>query len=106
MGTKQSEKTLLRDFFLGFVRIHILHHASEEPIFGAGITRELARHGYKLSPGTLYPLLHQMEKRGFLKRRDEVVSGRRRKYYRCTPVGKKALARAKVQVSELVGEVM
>lgn len=103
---EQSEKTLLRDFFLGFVRIHILHHACEEPIFGAGITRELARHGYKLSPGTLYPLLHQMEKRGFLSRRDEVVSGRVRKYYSCTPAGKKALARARTQISELVGEVM
>ena len=103
---KQSEKTLLRDFFLGFVRIHILHHACQEEIFGAGITRELARHGYRLSPGTLYPLLHQMEKRGFLNRTDKVVSGRLRKYYRCTPAGRKALARARTQISELVHEVM
>ena len=52
---------MLRDFFLGFIRIHVLHHAGQEPIYGVAMIAELARHGYDLSPGTLYPLLHNLE---------------------------------------------
>ena len=59
------------EFFAGFIRLHILYHAYEEPIFGLGILRELRRHGYELSPGTLYPLLHRMEERGLLKSEKE-----------------------------------
>ena len=52
---------MVRDVFLAFARVHILHHAAEEPIFGVGMMKELARHGYRLGPGTLYPLLHRLE---------------------------------------------
>lgn len=97
---------MFRYFFLGFVRIHILHHACEEPIYGIGIMEELARHGYKLSAGTLYPVLHGLERRGYLKSHDEVVNGKVRKYYRATPAGKAALEEAKDKISELVEEVL
>jgi PadR family transcriptional regulator PadR len=53
-----------RDLYSGLIRLHILHHAAEEPIFGLGMLEELARHGYRISPGTLYPLLHGLEKKG------------------------------------------
>ena len=65
-----------REFFLGFVKIHILYHASKEPIFGAEITQELVRHGYTISPGTLYPALHRLEKEGYLESVSKVVGGR------------------------------
>lgn len=103
---KKMEKKLLRDFFLGFVRIHILHHACQEPIYGLGIKEELARHGYELSPGTLYPLLQSMEKSGLLSRSNQLVGGKVRKYYRCTTAGRRTLKQAKKQVMELFGEVM
>lgn len=103
---KKPEQDLLRDFFLGFVRVHILHHACQEEIYGAGVREELAHHGYDLSPGSLYPLLQNMERRGLLRRRDRVVEGRMRKYYRCTRSGQGVLARARRQIQELVGEVM
>lgn len=103
---KKPGHDLLRDFFLGFVRIHILHHACEAEIYGAGIKEELARHGYDLSPGSLYPLLQGMEKSGLLRRENRLVEGRVRKYYRCTKAGRAALARAKRQIRELVREVM
>jgi DNA-binding PadR family transcriptional regulator len=57
---------MFRDFFLGFVRIHILHHAAEEPIYGLAMIEELGRHGYEVSPGTIYPILHGMERGGWL----------------------------------------
>jgi DNA-binding PadR family transcriptional regulator len=56
-----------RDLYSGLIRLHVLHHASEEPIFGQGMVEELARHGYRISPGTLYPILHGLEKKGYLR---------------------------------------
>jgi hypothetical protein len=55
-----------RDLLSGFIRLHILHHAAEGELYGQWMMEELARHGYRLSPGTLYPLLHGLEKRGYL----------------------------------------
>lgn len=97
---------MLRYLFLGFVRIHILHHADKEPVFGTGIRGELARHGYDLGPGTLYPILHGLEKQGYLTSYDEVVRGKVRKYYRTTPAGSIALREAKEKIAELVEEVL
>ena len=95
-----------REFFLGFIRIHILYHAAKEPIFGVGIAEELARHGYHLSPGTLYPTLHRLEREGYLQSSPQLVSGRVRKYYRATDKGKLVLEQAKEKIRELVTEVI
>lgn len=107
IGHKSVEEhsKIFRDLLLGFVRIHVLYHASREPIFGVGITAELERHGYKLSPGTLYPLLHNLEAAGFLVREDQIVGGKIRKYYRITPIGQTALEEAREKVVDLVNEV-
>ena len=95
-----------RDLYSGLIRLHVLHHAVTSPIFGLGMVEELARHGYKISPGTLYPLLHSLEKRGYLKSA-EVQSGKsRRKVYRATPAGKRALQLAKTKVRELFRELI
>ena len=96
---------VFRDFLLGFIRLHILYHASQEPVFGLDLIRELARHGYSLSPGTLYPVLHRMEREGFLQSEKQVVNGKVRKYYRATEAGRMALAEAYVKVRELVNEI-
>ncbi len=97
---------MLRDFFLGFIKIHVLHHAAQEPIYGVAMIAELARHGYDLSPGTLYPLLHGLEEQGYLARTDQVVEGRVRKYYVITNEGRAALQEAKHKIAELVREVL
>jgi DNA-binding PadR family transcriptional regulator len=94
-----------QEFYSGFIRLHILHHASEGPVFGLWIIEELARHGYKLSPGTLYPLLHGMEQKGYLGSVKEVSGGRMRRVYRITPAGENALESAKEKVRELFGEL-
>ncbi len=96
---------VFRNFFLGFIRLHVLYHASQEPIFGLDMIRELARHGYSLSPGTLYPVLHRMEEEGFLQSEKQVVNGKTRKYYRATQAGMAALAEAYAKVRELVNEI-
>lgn len=95
----------MRDFLLGIIRLHILHHAQQEPVFGLELIRELATHGYELSPGTLYPILHSLEEHGFLESTKEVVNGKARKVYRATAAGVEALEMGRVQVLELLEEI-
>src|SRR4051794_20542657 len=97
---------MLRDFFLGFVKVHLLHHASRGPVYGVWFIEELARHGYHLSPGTLYPLLHNLEAAGYLTREEWVVEGKVRKYYAITPLGEEVLAEARSKIQELVHEIV
>lgn len=94
-----------RDLFVGLIRLHVLHHAAEGDIYGQWIMEELARHGYRLSPGTLYPMLHAMEKKGYLRSRTKRNNRSARRLYRATPRGVKALDAAKEKLKELVGEL-
>jgi len=94
-----------RDIFAGLIKLHILYHASKEKIFGLRIIEELRRHGYELSPGTLYPMLHRMEKKGYLKSGKEIVNGKVRRVYFITASGMDMLTEAKIKVRELFGEL-
>lgn len=93
------------DLYGGLIRLHVLHHAAEEPIFGLGIIEELRHHGYQISAGTLYPMLHGLEKKGYLSSRSERAGRSARRVYEITPAGQVALAAAKVKVKELFGEL-
>ena len=95
-----------RDLYSGLIRLHILHHACEEPVFGLGMAEELSRHGYRISPGTLYPLLHGLESKGYL-RSSETRDGKSlRRVYQATPRGRHALRAAKRKIRELFQEVI
>ena len=94
-----------RYLYAGLIRLHLLHHAAEEPIYGKEMIDELARHGYALSAGTLYPLLHALEKKGHLSSK-QLRSGKlNRRVYRITPQGRRALSDAKRKVRELFSEL-
>lgn len=95
-----------KDLYSGLIRLHVLHHASLEPIFGLGIIEELGSHGYRLSSGTLYPLLHGLEKKGYLRSAEEGEGRQARRVYRATSKGRRALAAAKVKVHELFSELL
>jgi DNA-binding PadR family transcriptional regulator len=101
-----TPERLTRDFFLGFIKVHVLHHAAEEPVYGLAMIEELRRHGYVLSPGTLYPVLHGLETAGYLTREERKVEGKVRKYYSITASGQAALAEARARIRELVDEVL
>jgi PadR family transcriptional regulator PadR len=94
-----------RELFFGLIRIHVLLHAMHEPIFGQAMMKELEHHGYRIGPGTLYPLLHGLERTGLLRSELKNVGGRRRRLYRITSSGKKALERARSKVDELHHEL-
>ncbi|MBI2916736.1 MAG: helix-turn-helix transcriptional regulator [Chloroflexi bacterium] len=93
------------NLYPSFVRLHILHHACAGPVFGLWIIEELARHGYRLGPGTLYPILHSLEGGGYLASQHQLVGGRVRRVYSITPEGRAALDAAKVKVRELFSEL-
>jgi DNA-binding PadR family transcriptional regulator len=95
-----------RDLYSGMIRLHVLHHADKELVFGAGMAEELARHGYKISPGTMYPILHGLEKRGYLHSSEERSGKSFRRVYGITGSGRRALKRAKQRVRELFGELI
>jgi PadR family transcriptional regulator PadR len=108
IGVRQhmANDPITRHFFNGFIRLHVMYHAAKGPVYGAEITEELIRHGYRLSQGTLYPTLHLLEALGYLRSRTELVRGKRRRYYRATPAGKRVLAAARQRLLELVAEVI
>ena len=96
----------VRDLYSGLIRLHVLHHAVEGPIFGLGMIEELARHGYRISPGSLYPLLQGLEKKGYLKSAEQRNGKSMRRVYRATALGRKALAASKGKVRELFHELI
>lgn len=96
---------ILRKLFLGFIQIHILHHAKKEPFYGAWMIEELKEHGYDMSPGTLYPLLHSMESNKLLDKEERIVDGKLRKYYTITSLGIEILEEARDKAYELFKEI-
>lgn len=93
-------------FFLGFVRVHILFHACTEEVYGRDMVAEIRRHGYDLSYGTRYPILHALERDGLLRSEKRTRGGKVRRYYRCTDHGRLVLKRARAAIRELVHEVI
>lgn len=96
---------IIRKLFLGFIQIHILHHAKKEPFFGSWMIEELKEHGYQMSPGTLYPILHNLEASGLLEKEERLVDKKIRKYYKITEKGIEVLTEARSKAYELFKEI-
>jgi len=93
-----------REFLLAFWKIHILHHAAEpDGVYGHWMLEELHRHGYRISPGTLYPILARMAARGWL-RATQADRSKGARVYRLTPDGRRVLARLRAALGELYGD--
>lgn len=99
------ENRIVRKLFLGFISIHILHHAQKEPFYGSWMIGELKHHGYAMSAGTLYPILHSMEKDRLLQYEERNVEGKIRKYYSITASGTSVLEEARCKAFELFKEI-
>ena len=101
-----GDNIIERKFFLGFIRLHILHHARAEPFFGLWMISELQKHGYNISPGTLYPILHNLESDGLLSSSKKNINGKIRKYYSITKIGENFLDEGTKKAKELIEELM
>ena len=96
----------INDFFSSFIQIHILHHCSDEEVYGAWMIKELEEHGYNISPGSLYPIFKSLESKGLLRSRLEQDGKMRRKFYTITSKGREELKEAKIKLKELIGEIL
>src|SRR5579883_307970 len=102
----KTKSDIDHDLYSGLIRLHVLHHAVHDPpVFGLGMIEELARHGYRISPGSLYPLLHGLEKKGYLRSSEQRDGRSIRRVYSATPQGRRALAAIKSKVRELFQEL-
>ena len=95
-----------REIRLGIWKIHILHHAASRPVWGAWLLEELAEHGHRLSPGTLYPAISRMERNGWLVRAGRSAHPRARQSFRITPAGRRLLRQLRAEIAELHDEVV
>lgn len=101
-----DRKLVNREILLSFWKIHILYHAAEGEVIGQWMLKELAHHGYEVSPGTLYPLLKRMENNGWLKSKSDPARGKKApRAYTITPEGKEVLKLVQQQLRELGVEV-
>lgn len=96
---------ILQKLYRGFVQLHILYHAKNKPVYGAWMMAELKTHGYKIGPGTIYPLLNSMTASGLLERTEKNVNGKIRKYYGITPFGLDVFKDAGKKAAELFHEI-
>ncbi len=99
------KEKILQKLYHGFVQLHVLHHAKEEPVYGAWMMEELKHHGYNIGPGTLYPLLNKMDESGLLKKENKIVNGKIRKYYSITDLGIEIFKDAGKKAAELFHEI-
>jgi DNA-binding PadR family transcriptional regulator len=95
-----------QELYGGLIRLHILHHAAQQAVFGLWLIEELQQHGYRIGPGTLYPILHGLEKRGLLRSTKQQEGSSIRRMYSATGQGRRTLERAKTKVRELFGEIL
>lgn len=96
---------ILQKLYHGFVQLHILHHTKKEPVYGSWMIEELKRHGYGIGPGTVYPLLKEMEQKGLLIKDNQIVNGKVRKYYSITPLGRAVFKDAGEKAAQLFHEI-
>jgi len=97
---------LQRDIFQGLVLLRILHAASIDRVTGVELSAQLDALGHRLSPGTLYPLLHRMEKTGWLKSAGKTIKSKYRRYYRITRKGRQALEDARPKLGKFVAGIL
>jgi DNA-binding PadR family transcriptional regulator len=95
-----------QDLYSGLIRLHVLYHASRGAIFGLGMIRELRHHGYRVGPGTLYPILHRLEEKRYLRSKSMRVEGKQRRVYAITSKGRSELRSATAKVRELHDEMV
>ncbi len=95
-----------KDLYSGLIRLYVLRHACDGEIFGLDIIEELGRRGYKLSPGTMYPILHRLKDRGYLRPVAFRHGKTQRRIYKATPAGRRALKAAYQKLRELFGELI
>ena len=104
---ENAEKELVKATFRGFNRVIILWLLSKQPSSGYRIVKELKKlTNMNFYPGTVYPLLYELEQKGLIKGEWSQKSGRRIKYYSITSRGTKLLDNLRDILEEPVREAL
>lgn len=102
----ENDKAIQREILLSFWKIHILHHAVKGAVVGQWMLKELRHHGYDVSPGTLYPILHRMERLGWLRSETDESGGlKAKRMFYATELGKEVLSVVLTQLGEIKNEI-
>lgn len=97
------QRRIVHSFFHGMLRLFVLRAASRDPVYGGALAKQLRGLGYEISPGSLYPLLHSLERERLVRRRSRIVRGRERKYYELTALGRSVLETVTAELSGWIG---
>jgi DNA-binding PadR family transcriptional regulator len=84
----------VRELKKGLTTLIVLSALEEGELYGYGLRREVSertRGAFGFSEGALYPLLHGLQRKGWVGARFAKVRGRERKYYALTSEGRRAL---------------
>jgi PadR family transcriptional regulator PadR len=103
MDLKQQ---MMHSFWQGMLKFFVLHQAAHSPVYGGRLKKQLQDLDYDISPGSLYPLLHALEKAQLLKSRVKIFKGRARKYYDITDQGRAVLADLHVELSNVMARML
>jgi PadR family transcriptional regulator PadR len=101
-----QKKKIYQAFLQGTVKLFVLHRAGQEPVYGGALSKSLHGLGYDISAGSLYPLLHALEKDKLLRCRIRIARGRVRKYYELTDGGRSCLTAVREDLAGFVGEII
>ena len=100
------QRQISQAFWQGMVKLIVLHQANLGPVYGGRLSKYFHSLGYAISPGSLYPLLHSMEKANLMRCHIRIFKGRARKYYELTPQGQDCLEASRKEAEEIVREVI
>ncbi len=103
MDTKQQ---MMHSFWQGILKFFVLHQAAQNPVYGGKLKKQLQDWDYDISPGSLYPLLHALEKALLLKSRVKIFKGRARKYYDITDQGRAVLAAVEGELAAILAKML
>ena len=103
MDLKQQ---MMHSFWQGILKFFVLHQAAQTPVYGGKLKKQLQDWDYDISPGSLYPLLHALEKALLLKSRVKILNGRARKYYDITDQGRAVLAAVQKELAGVLAKML
>lgn len=92
----------------GSTSMLILRLLESEDMYGYQMIENLRRKSqdvFQLKAGTLYPLLHSMESKGYVKSYEKEANGKIRKYYSLTKEGKRYLEEKREEWQEYTAAV-
>jgi PadR family transcriptional regulator, regulatory protein PadR len=99
-------RQMMQSFWQGILKFFVLQKIAQGPAYGGRLKKQLSECGYDISPGSLYPLLHALEKGSLVSSRVKIFKGRARKYYEITNQGRTVLAELQKELTHIMSKIL